>query len=106
MSVPWARTIRILKSEIPGLTVEALIPDFDANPELVGMVIDASPEVISHNLETVERLTPRIRSRARKALCPSFMWQVSGSIPSLSSTRVPPIPRRISWQRRISMSPP
>lgn len=61
----WARTIRILKQEIPGLTMETLIPDFDAIPELVQQVIDSGPDVISHNLETVERLTPMIRSRAR-----------------------------------------
>jgi lipoic acid synthetase len=61
----WAETIRILKREIPDLTMETLIPDFDAIPELVQQVVDAGPEVISHNLETVERLTPLIRSRAR-----------------------------------------
>jgi lipoic acid synthetase len=60
----WAETIRILKQEVPGLTMEALIPDFDAEPTLVNMVIASGPEVISHNLETVRRLTPRIRSRA------------------------------------------
>lgn len=61
----WARTIRILKEELPGLTMETLIPDFDARPELIQMIIDEAPEVISHNLETVERLTPLIRSRAK-----------------------------------------
>ncbi len=61
----WARTIAILKDELPGLTMETLIPDFDAIPELVSLVIDAEPEVISHNLETVERLTPMVRSRAK-----------------------------------------
>jgi lipoic acid synthetase len=61
----WATTIRVLKQEVPGLTMETLIPDFDAVPELVQLVIDAAPEVISHNLETVERLTPQIRSRAK-----------------------------------------
>lgn len=60
----WAETVCILKREVPGLTMEALIPDFDAEPGLVNMVIAAAPEVISHNLETVRRLTPRIRSRA------------------------------------------
>ncbi|MEN8204333.1 MAG: lipoyl synthase [Bacteroidota bacterium] len=63
----WAETIRVLKREVPDLTMETLIPDFDAVPELLQMVIDAAPEVISHNLETVERLTPKIRSRARYA---------------------------------------
>jgi lipoic acid synthetase len=61
----WALTIRTLKKELPGLTMETLIPDFDADPALVQMVIDAGPEVISHNLETVERLTPQVRSRAK-----------------------------------------
>lgn len=61
----WARTIRILKEELPDLTMETLIPDFDANPLFISLVIDAGPEVISHNLETVERLTPSIRSRAK-----------------------------------------
>jgi len=45
--------------------METLIPDFDGRPELVQLVIDAAPEVISHNLETVERLSPQIRSRAK-----------------------------------------
>jgi lipoic acid synthetase len=61
----WANTIRVLKKEVPGLTMETLIPDFDGIPALVQQVIDAGPEVISHNLETVERLTPQIRSRAQ-----------------------------------------
>lgn len=61
----WAETIRHLKQEVPGLTMETLIPDFDALPELVQRVIDAGPDLISHNLETVERLTPMVRSRAK-----------------------------------------
>lgn len=61
----WARTIRTLKEELPALTMETLIPDFDAEATLVQKIIDAAPEVISHNLETVERLTPLVRSRAK-----------------------------------------
>jgi lipoic acid synthetase len=45
--------------------METLIPDFHAKKELVQQIIDACPEVISHNLETVRRLTPKIRSTAR-----------------------------------------
>jgi lipoyl synthase len=75
----WARTIRILKEHLPGLTIETLIPDFDAIPELVQMVIDAAPEVISHNLETVERLTPQVRSRARYQRSLEVIRQVSQS---------------------------
>jgi lipoic acid synthetase len=75
----WARTIRILKTQLPGLTLETLIPDFDAIPELVQMVIDAAPEVISHNLETVERLTPLVRSRARYSRSLQVIAQVAQS---------------------------
>ena len=49
----------------PGTTMETLIPDFHAKKELVQQINDARPEVISHNLETVRRLTPKIRSTAR-----------------------------------------
>jgi lipoic acid synthetase len=75
----WARTIRILKREIPGLSLETLIPDFDADPALVQLVIDAAPEVISHNLETVERLTPRVRSRARYTRSLQVISQIAQS---------------------------
>jgi lipoic acid synthetase len=61
----WAETIREVKRQNPGVTIEGLIPDFDANIELIHRVIDAGAEVISHNLETVRRLTPSTRSRAK-----------------------------------------
>ena len=61
----WASTIRKIKELNPDTTIETLIPDFNARPELIGMVIDAQPEVISHNMETVRRLTPKVRSTAR-----------------------------------------
>jgi lipoic acid synthetase len=61
----WAQTIREVKKQNPGTTIEALIPDFDARPELIQKVIDAGAEVISHNMETVRRLTPSTRSRAK-----------------------------------------
>ena len=61
----WAQTIIEIKKKNPNTTIETLIPDFDASKELIQKVIDAKPEVISHNLETVKRLTPQIRSRAK-----------------------------------------
>ncbi|ALO16151.1 Lipoyl synthase [Salinivirga cyanobacteriivorans] len=63
----WARTIKEIKYKNPDLTIETLIPDFDANPRLLDMIIDAEPDIISHNLETVKRLTPKIRSKAEYA---------------------------------------
>ena len=61
----WAETIRVVKKENPEVTLEVLIPDFDAKPEDIQKVIDAKPEVISHNLETVRRLSTKVRDRAR-----------------------------------------
>jgi len=61
----WAETIRQVKSLNPGITIETLIPDFDGITENIKTVIDAGPDVISHNVETVRRLTPQIRTRAK-----------------------------------------
>ncbi|MDO8928515.1 MAG: lipoyl synthase [Bacteroidota bacterium] len=61
----WATTIRKIKELNPETTIETLIPDFNANAELIQKVIDAAPDVISHNMETVRRLTPKVRSTAR-----------------------------------------
>lgn len=61
----WGLTIRIIKEINPEITIETLIPDFYARPELIQKVIDARPEVISHNMETVRRLTPKVRDVAR-----------------------------------------
>jgi len=61
----WAKTIRAVREVNPGTTLEGLIPDFDGKRDALELVIQARPDVISHNLETVRRLTPVIRSRAR-----------------------------------------
>lgn len=61
----WAQTIEKTKELNPGTTMEVLIPDFNGQPHLIQKVIDANPEVISHNLETVRRLTPQVRSKAK-----------------------------------------
>lgn len=61
----WAQTISEVKKLNPQTTIEVLIPDFQGKASLIQQVIDAAPEVISHNMETVERLTPQIRSAAK-----------------------------------------
>jgi lipoic acid synthetase len=61
----WAEAIREVKKLNPETKIEVLIPDFQGKMELIEKVIDAAPEVISHNMETVERLTPQIRSAAK-----------------------------------------
>ena len=61
----WAETIRMIKEVNPETTMETLIPDFGGDLSLVDLIIKEQPDVISHNLETVERLTPQIRSAAK-----------------------------------------
>ena len=60
----WAATIREVKELNPATTLETLVPDFRGRKEFLQIVIDARPDVISHNLETVKRLTPQVRSAA------------------------------------------
>jgi len=60
----WAATIRSVREMNPGTTMETLIPDFRGRKEYLQIVLDARPDVISHNLETVKRLTPQVRSAA------------------------------------------
>ncbi len=60
----FAMTIRAIREINPHTKVEILIPDFSARPELLKVVVDAAPEVISHNVETVRRLSPKIRPQA------------------------------------------
>lgn len=60
----WAQTIREIKRLNPETTTEVLIPDFQGRKELVEQVIKACPEIISHNMETVKRISPQVRSAA------------------------------------------
>ncbi len=61
----WAAAIRTVRTTNPHTTMEVLIPDFQGRRELVQQIMDEKPDVISHNLETVERLSRQIRSKAR-----------------------------------------
>lgn len=61
----WAETIRQIKTQNPDTTLEVLIPDFDGKTNLLDIVIGEKPTIISHNLETVRRLTPQIRTKAK-----------------------------------------
>lgn len=74
----WAKVIRRIKEVNPDLTMETLIPDFDANHEYIQMIIDAGPEVISHNVETVKRLTPVIRTKAKYEMSLDVIRYISG----------------------------
>ncbi len=61
----WADTIRLVKQESPGTTMETLIPDFMSKWDLLYQVIDERPEVVSHNMETVKRLYRKVRPQAK-----------------------------------------
>lgn len=64
-SVVWYNTIKAVKSLNPTTTLETLVPDFKGEKENIQRIIDAAPEVVSHNVETVERLTRRVRIQAK-----------------------------------------
>jgi lipoic acid synthetase len=61
----WAETVRQIKLHNPSTTLETLIPDFGGRADCLDTVIATRPEIISHNMETVSRLTPLVRSAAR-----------------------------------------
>jgi lipoyl synthase len=61
----WAQTVQAVRRVSPGTTMETLIPDFMGKWENLQIVIDAAPEIISHNLETVRRLTKQVRIQAK-----------------------------------------
>lgn len=60
----WVALIKRLKEECPHMTMEVLIPDMQGRTELLDAIIEAKPHIISHNMETVRRLTPEVRSVA------------------------------------------
>lgn len=75
----WAETIRQIKAVNPTVTMEVLIPDFMGRRELIQQVIDAAPNIISHNMETVRRITPAVRSVARYDRSLQVLEQVAQS---------------------------
>lgn len=60
----WAETIKAVRKENPGTTIEVLIPDFQGNINHLQLVLNQKPDIVAHNLETVPRLTPMVRSAA------------------------------------------
>jgi lipoic acid synthetase len=64
-STIWAQTVRAIRNQSPETTLETLIPDFAGNWENLQAIIDVAPEIVSHNLETVRRLTKQVRIQAK-----------------------------------------
>lgn len=63
-AVIFAETIRQIHDRLPGCSVEVLIPDFQGDESALKAVLDARPEILNHNVETVERLYPQVRPQA------------------------------------------
>jgi lipoic acid synthetase len=61
----FARTIAAIREMDPSIIIEVLVPDFHAQDWCIQIVLEAGPDIFNHNMETVERLTPLVRSRAR-----------------------------------------
>ncbi|MBY0480382.1 MAG: lipoyl synthase [Chitinophagaceae bacterium] len=64
-SIIWHNTIKAVKALNPGTTLETLIPDFRGITDQIQRIIDAAPDVVSHNMETVERITRQVRIQAK-----------------------------------------
>jgi lipoic acid synthetase len=64
----FARTIHVIRELDPEIVIEVLTPDFNGKESSVAMVLEAQPDIFNHNIETVERLTPVVRSRAKYRL--------------------------------------
>jgi lipoic acid synthetase len=64
----FARTIRAIRDLGPEIVIEVLTPDFNGKESSLAMVLEAQPDIFNHNIETVERLTPVVRSRAKYRL--------------------------------------
>lgn len=81
----WALTLKQIKKVNPETTLEALIPDFNGKPQNINDILNENPDIVSHNIETVKRLTPVIRTKARYQTSLSVLKYISsGGIRSKS----------------------
>ncbi|MEC8884456.1 MAG: lipoyl synthase [Bacteroidota bacterium] len=64
-SIMWAETVKAIRRRNPDTTLETLIPDFQGNERNIDRIVEVAPEVVSHNMETVKRLTREVRIQAQ-----------------------------------------
>ncbi len=79
----FARTITTIREMDPSIVVEVLVPDFHAEDWCIQIVLDASPDIYNHNMETVERLTPLVRSRAKYGTSLRVLRQAKALAPGI-----------------------
>jgi len=75
----WIAVINEVRNVNPGTTIEVLIPDFQGRPELIQKIIDVKPEIVSHNIETIKRLTPEVRSASKYERSLDVLRQLSSA---------------------------
>ncbi len=79
----FARTIRAIRDSDPEVVIEVLVPDFNGKEASLRAVIDAAPDVFNHNLETVARLSPVVRSRAKYSLSLDVLRRAKAASPKV-----------------------
>ena len=79
----FARTIEKIREANPTIAIEVLTPDFHAKEECLRMIADAQPHIFNHNVETVERLTPLVRSRAKYRLSLEVLRKMKAMAPEI-----------------------
>ena len=82
-AVHFAETIRAIRAADPAIVIEVLTPDFHGKEECLRAVADAGPEIFNHNIETVKRLTPLVRSRAKYRLSLAVLKRMKGIAPEI-----------------------
>jgi lipoic acid synthetase len=81
----FARTIEAIRERDPEIIIEVLVPDFNGKDDSLRTVLEASPHIFNHNLETVERLTPVVRSRAKYKLSLEFLARAKELRPDITT---------------------
>jgi lipoic acid synthetase len=81
----FARTIEAIRERDPEIIIEVLVPDFNGKDDSLRTVLEAAPHIFNHNLETVERLTPVVRSRAKYKLSLEFLARAKELRPDITT---------------------
>lgn len=81
----FARTIRAIRASVPEIVVEVLTPDFHSKEECLQIIANAEPDIFNHNVETVERLTPKVRSRAKYRLSMQVLARMKVIAPEIAT---------------------
>jgi lipoic acid synthetase len=84
-SLHFARTIEAIRERDPEIIIEVLVPDFNGKDDSLRTVLEAAPHIFNHNLETVERLTPVVRSRAKYKLSLEFLARAKELHPDITT---------------------